>query len=213
MTFFGEGQHAHHQRSDVRMSLPDQPETVCPTGPMCGRPSTWRRFEAHNLRWRREETRSCASWLRPAPKSRERHNCVAASRSDANCATPPPAGRRRANGWHVCWRSTTGAATRSGGPAQQGCAQTGLNAKQSSCGARNARKQVGRWESPTRGGPEAQTLHLRTTPEHDCQQLVLLLSTECILEDNARLCSRLESCPNELGCAQTPTRPPRGVHE
>ena len=39
-----------------------------------------------------------------------------------------------------------------------------------------------------RGGPEPQTHHLRTTPVHRGQQLVLLLATECILKDNARLC-------------------------
>ena len=35
-TFCGTGQRAHHQSSDVRVSLMDHPEAVRPTGPICG---------------------------------------------------------------------------------------------------------------------------------------------------------------------------------
>ena len=154
-TFFGTGQRAHHQSSDVKMSLMDHPEAVRPTGPMCGnlRPGAASKPTTSNGKSLRGEilAETCAK--------EPRHDCVATSCS--NCATSSGG----TNIWPERWRSTIGATTRSGGPAQ-GCAQTGLNARQSSCGARNARTQGGRWESPTCGGPEPQAHHLHTTPEH-----------------------------------------------
>ena len=146
-TFFGTGQRAHHQSSDVRLSLMDHPEAVRPTGPCAAT------FDLEPLRSPQppmEKSGKARSWLRPAPRSRG----TTALQRRARTVQHPPAG----------WRSTTRATTRSGSPAQ-GCAQTGLNAIQSSCGARNARTKGGR-ESPTRGGPEPQAHHLHTTPEH-----------------------------------------------
>ena len=60
---------------------------------------------------------------------------------------------------------------------------------------------------------EPQARHLHTRPEHGgCQRLVLLLSTDCILDDSARLRSRLV-LPKKRGCAQNPTSPPQTEHE
>ena len=74
-TFFGTRQRAHNQSRDVRMSLMDHQDAVCPTGPNVRPPSTWRRFEAHNLQGTKAvRARSCAFWVGPAPRSRERHD-------------------------------------------------------------------------------------------------------------------------------------------
>ena len=54
----------------------------------------------------------------------------------------------------------------------------------------------------------AEARHLHTTPEHERQQLELLLSTWCIVKGNSRLCSRLES----LAQMNLDARNPAQVH-
>ena len=92
------------------------------------------------------EARSFASLLRLSPTSRERHDCVAASCSKANCATSQGGAPRSPSVGAVQQEQP-------GSLEVQGCAQTGLNAKQSSGGDLNARIQAGLG-------------HFRTTTEH-----------------------------------------------